>query len=52
MGAVGIISLHFSPHDIRTDPATAVKRIRDALDSGLRRPPLPIRTVPCSSASQ
>ena len=49
MGAVGIIPLHFSPHDIRTDPATVIKRIKDALESGLNRPPLPIRTVPCSA---
>ena len=52
MGAVGIIPLHFSPHDIRKDPATVIKRIKDALESGLNRPPLPIRTVPCSAASQ
>ena len=52
MGAVGIIPLHFSPYDIRKDPATVIKRIKDALESGLNRPPLPIRTVPCSAASQ
>ena len=52
MGAAGIIPLHFSPLDIRTDPATVIKRIKDALESGLNRPPLPIRTVPCSIPSQ
>ena len=52
MAAVGIHTLHFSPHDIRTDPATVIKRIKDALNSGLNCPPLPIRTVPCSVASQ
>jgi hypothetical protein len=50
MAAIGIQPLHFSPHDIRTDRATVIKRIKDALDSGLTRPPLTIRTVPCTSA--
>ena len=52
MAAAGIHPLHFSPREIRTDPATVIKRIKDALESGLNRPPLPIRTVPCSPASQ
>ena len=52
MGAAGIIPLHFSPKEIRTDPATVTKRIKDALESGLNRPPLPIRTVPCSPSIQ
>ena len=52
MGAAGIIPLHFSPHDIRTTPATVVQSIKDALESGLNRPPLPIRTVPCVPANQ
>jgi hypothetical protein len=52
MGAVGIVPLHFSPHDIRATPATVIKRIKDALASTHNRPPLPIRTVPCSSRIQ
>jgi hypothetical protein len=52
MAAVGIHPLHFSPRDIRTTPATVVKRIKDALESGLNHPPLPIRTVPVSHPSQ
>ena len=47
MGAAGIIPLHFSPRQIRREPAEVVRLIRDALDSGLQRPPLPIRTMPC-----
>ena len=47
MGAIGIIALHFSPHQIRHEPAEVVRTIRDALDRGLQRPPLPIRTIPC-----
>ena len=52
MGAAGIIPLHFSPREIRREPAMVVKRIRDALESGLARPPLPIRTIPCASPIQ
>jgi hypothetical protein len=51
MGAAGIFPLHFSPHDIRTDPATVVQQIKDALESGLNRPPLPIRTIPCPTSA-
>jgi hypothetical protein len=45
--AAGVIPLHFSPRQIRREPAEVVRLIRDALDAGLRRPPLPIRTIPC-----
>jgi hypothetical protein len=51
MGAAGIVPLHFSPHDIRTNPAMVTKRIREALESGLNRPPLPIRTIPCATSA-
>jgi hypothetical protein len=47
MASVGIIALHFSPREIRREPATVVKRIKGALDRGLQRPPLPIRTIRC-----
>ena len=47
MGAAGIIPLHFSPRQIRREPAEVARLIRDALDRGLQRPPLPIRTIPC-----
>jgi hypothetical protein len=49
MGAAGIIALHFSPRELRSEPAMVARRIRDALTSGLARPPLPIRTVACST---
>ncbi len=52
MAVAGIHPLHFSPHDIRTDPATVIKSITDALESGRNRPPLPIRTVPYTAASR
>lgn len=46
MAAMGIITLHFSPRQIRREPATVAKMIKGALDRGLQRPTLPIRTVP------
>ena len=49
MGEAGIIPLHFSPRELRREPAMVARRIRDALTSGLARPPLPIRTIPGST---
>jgi hypothetical protein len=46
MSAHGIIVLHFTPRRIRTEPDAVISDLRRALDSGRRRPPLPIRTVP------
>lgn len=46
MGEAGIIPLHFSPRELRFEPAMVAKRIQGALVRGLNRPPLPIRTVP------
>ena len=51
MGAAGIIPLHFSPNEIRREPAEVAQRIRDALERGLNRPPLPIRTIPCTTSA-
>jgi hypothetical protein len=45
MGAAGIVVLHFSPRELRSQPAMVIKRIQDALAKGLARPPLPIRTT-------
>ena len=47
MCAAGILPLHFSPRQIRREPAEVIRIIKDALDRGLQRPPLPIRTIPC-----
>jgi hypothetical protein len=46
MGAAGIVLLHFSPRELRREPAMVAQRLRDALTRGLARPSLPIRTVP------
>lgn len=46
MGEAGLIVLHFSPRELRHEPAMVTRRIKGALAKGLARPPLPIRTVP------
>jgi hypothetical protein len=46
MSAAGVIVLHFSPRQVRRDPAEVVRMLRHALNSTRSRPPLPIRTIP------
>jgi very-short-patch-repair endonuclease len=48
MSAKGIIVLHVTPHQIRTEAEKIVADIRDALESGRARPPLAIRTLPAA----
>jgi len=52
MAAAGIIVLHFSPRELRREPAKVAEMIRGALNRGLTRPPLPIRTIPCPGSIQ
>jgi hypothetical protein len=52
MAAAGIVVLHFSPRELRREPAKVAQLIRSALDRGLTRPPLPIRTVPSPGSIQ
>jgi hypothetical protein len=49
MASAGIILLHFPPRQIRREPARVADMIRGALERGRMRPPLPIRTIPCST---
>ena len=46
MSAQGIIVLHFAPSRIKSDASRVITELRSAIEAGLRRPPLPIRTVP------
>jgi hypothetical protein len=46
MAELGIIPLHFSPRQIRTEGPTVARMIQGALERGGQRPPLPIRTIP------
>jgi hypothetical protein len=50
MAAAGIIVLHFSPRELRREPGTVVQMITGALERGLSRPHLPIRTIPCEGS--
>jgi hypothetical protein len=45
MGQYSIVTLHFTPHQLRTEPAILVKRMTNAYNSGIARPRLPIKTV-------
>ena len=51
MAAAGIIVLHFSPREIRREPAKVAEMIKGALNRGLTRPVLPIRTIRCESSA-
>jgi hypothetical protein len=51
MAAAGIIVLHFSPREIRREPERVTQMIRGALDRGLARPSLLIRTIPCDQTN-
>lgn len=46
MSAHGIIVLHFTPQQIRTQAAAVAANLRAALEAGRGRPPLPIAAVP------
>jgi hypothetical protein len=50
MAAAGVILLHFSPREVRREPATVAQMITGALERGLSRPRLPIRTIPCGTS--
>ena len=49
MSAQGIIVLHFSPSQIRTEPARVVADIKAALAAGRTRPRLGLRALPSAS---
>ena len=49
LGQYSIVTLHFTPHKIRTDPAAVVTKMTNAYNSGITRPRLPIRAVPAKS---
>jgi very-short-patch-repair endonuclease len=46
LSAHGVIVLHFTPHQIKTEPEKVIQTIKSALDSGRGRPPLRIRAMP------
>jgi hypothetical protein len=46
LGQYSIVSLHFTPHKIRTEPKTVMDKMANAYNSGIQRPRLPIKAVP------
>ena len=46
--AHGVLLLHFTPRQIRTEPAEVVAQIRTTLDAGRERAPLAITTRPAA----
>ena len=48
MSKHGIIVLHFTPRQIRTQPRTVVATIREALSAADGRPALPLRALPAN----
>ena len=42
----GILTLHFPPKRLRTDPAGVISEIRRAIGKGQERPPLPVKGLP------
>ena len=48
MSAKGILVVHVTPHQIRTEAERIAADIRDALEAGRARPPLAIRTLPAA----
>lgn len=46
MEAYGINTLHFSPRALKRDSATVLTDLRGSIESGNRRPPLPVKAIP------
>jgi hypothetical protein len=49
MSRHGILVLHFTPSQIRSEPTTVIAALTDALAAGRVRPPLPIRALPADA---
>jgi hypothetical protein len=46
LGQHSIVTLHFTPHKLRTDPAFVIAKMTGAYNSGITRPRLPIKAAP------
>jgi hypothetical protein len=49
MEACGINTLHFSPRALKQESATVLTDLRGSIESGNRRPPLPIKAIPAQA---
>jgi hypothetical protein len=52
LGQYSIVTLHFTPHKIRTDTAFVIKRMINAYNTGITSPPLSIKTVPAGQPTR
>jgi hypothetical protein len=52
LGEHGIVTLHFTPHKLRTDPASVMAKMTNAYKSGIARPRLRITAVPAAALPQ
>lgn len=50
LGQYAIVTLHFTPHKLRSDKAFVITTLRNAYKSGISRPRLAIKTVPAVGA--
>lgn len=48
-GAHAIVTLHFTPHQLRADPASVIAAMRSAYQAGITRPRLPITALPVAA---
>lgn len=46
--AHGILTLHFPPRRMKDDPAGVLRELRQAIESGRKRPPLPVKGLPAA----
>jgi hypothetical protein len=49
LGQYSIVSLHFTPYKLRTDPGFAITKMRNAYNSGITRPRLNITARPAAA---
>ena len=47
-GAHAIVTLHFTPHQLRTEPAAAIAKMSSAYRAGITRPRLHVTALPAS----
>jgi hypothetical protein len=48
-GAHAIVTLHFTPHKLRADPASVIAAMTRAYQAGIARPRLPITALPAAA---
>jgi hypothetical protein len=49
LGQYGIVTLHVTPHQLRSAPAAFLRKVANAYKSGVGRPRLPIVTLPAAA---